>query len=186
MKRTWKVCKDERFVRYWDAILERAKRLGYNFNIPQPFPYIRKQSTQAFATCYTHHDYSYLRGRYDISEIVFSEFILQVKDETMIETIAHEVAHAICPTSKHNWEWRKTANELLVPWNIRTSQYVQDKEVLAQMKAIAKARKETPYQWKLVCDICGTTVMRYKRKPDRIRYLHAIDHGTCHLEKIEQ
>lgn len=182
MKQNWTQSCDGRLNKYWDEIINRAEELGYVTHLSQYRPYLRKATSQSFGVCCTH----YHGGGRSTSEICFSNLILEAKTETLIETVAHEIAHAITPRDKHGWEWRRTANELLEPYNLKVSQYLTDNEIVNKMNKISESRKENPYRWNLVCDICGTVVMRYKSKPARIRYLHAKDHGTCHLEKIEQ
>lgn len=45
--------------------------------------------------------------------ISLSQFLIPfTKDEEIIDTITHEIAHALCPGQNHNWKWRQKHIEM--------------------------------------------------------------------------
>ncbi|MGW8177548.1 MAG: SprT-like domain-containing protein [bacterium] len=70
--------------------------------------------------------------------------------DAMMQTLLHEIAHALTPGAGHGREWKRVASEIGV----------------RNPKATRSYTGERPeHLWELVCD--GRVIKRYHRKPSR-------------------
>jgi predicted SprT family Zn-dependent metalloprotease len=69
-------------------------------------------------------------------------------EEFVLDTILHEIAHALTPGAKHGPAWKAKAKEL----GARPTQYDYESEGL-------------DYRWEIICDHCKSSLGKYHRKP---------------------
>ena len=89
---------------------------------------------------------------YTTKEVKISRHHIAVNDEDVVlETIRHEVAHALCPGQGHNDVWRRT----LLKLGGTGAQYVCEEANRPQ------------HAWEVIDKTSGEVVAKYYRKPRR-------------------
>ncbi len=58
---------------------------------------------------------------YTKKTLSFSKYLSTTEDKTPINTILHEIAHALTPGAHHGWKWRQKALEIGCNGNITSS-----------------------------------------------------------------
>ena len=103
-----------------------------------------------------------------ISEVAFSG-----GNETLKNTILHELTHSIRGCKGHGEVWQRYADEIGSMYGVKIQQYVSEEE-----KVACKEYKESRYNWKVTCPSCGHT-WKYYRKTKVIDILMNGRKCTC-------
>ena len=176
---------------YADGIIKEIyedilSKVNLEYNIPFPCNcYVSSRMSSRAAGRYCarlHQDGNKITIREDY--IILNKCMYNMSRESIENTIAHEMAHCVAAHlygySGHGKIWQEIAGNIeKVAQTTHIQHYAHEQDVLDALRS-----QRRPYRYNLVCDQCGAIVIRYKNMPDRIRWLHAKDHSTCHIEKI--
>jgi len=85
---------------------------------------------------------------YRAKQIRFSKKYLHVSDDEVLDTLLHEIAHALTPGAKHGVEWRNVARSIGV----------------VNIASVAKNVKRVEGKWDICCSECGSVVIRGRHR----------------------
>jgi len=103
---------------------------------------------------------------YQLRRISISKYLIELgKDEEVIDTILHEIAHALTPGCKHNWTWQQVARQLGAKPRAQTHMLSYDIQ----------------HKYEVRCGKCNEVMQKRHRKmgTKRLRKLQTTYHTAC-------
>lgn len=149
---------DERLNALHRQAIEVLNSLGYK--VPETVIRLNGRLTSTYGRCYTKTLEIELNKKY----------FLYSKDDVVINTILHELIHAMCPQFDHNGDWKTIADKVSSEtiYDIQEKGNDEDEEYL---KFCGK--------FKLVCNKCGKTEYYINKKESDVKI--ALHHNLYHI-----
>lgn len=148
--RTWNPCENEVILSYYNEICDRAKSIGLALEVvPKLFIF---KSSRRWGECRIGTAHTVI----GINE-VFTE-----NPDKAVNTLIHELAHAITELEGHTDRWRQIANKIGEPYGEKVSRCMSEDQ-----KGVNISKPEPKYI--LECPICHHQ-WKYTRMQDCIKY----------------
>lgn len=184
-KKGWKQVYDERIKRLYNEVIAEAKRKGYFSDGAIPDLYER-ESIRFLGRCVRKETFN---GFLDCA-IVLNSAIFKYSDFQILDTIIHEVGHALTPGEHHSERWKRISDKIGERWGITVSRLCADEQINKELLETKKEKRErTEYKYELFCPICGKVLRQYKSLCDAVKnpeqWRHKKDKGILQSRKIE-
>lgn len=151
---------NDRLHRLHDKAIEILHGLGYD--VPETTIKLNGRLSVAYGIYYT-----------NLMEIEINKrYFLYSKDDVVINTIIHELIHAMYPECDHDGDWKRVADEV----SEKTIYKIQEKGNDEDDDYLPICAK-----YKLVCNKCGNTEYHVSKKNHDVRVAleHRLYHARC-------
>lgn len=117
--------------------------------------------------------------------IEISEYVLQMSERAMMNTILHELLHTCPDCMNHGPTWRAYAAVAKTDWGYNIRRIIGDKEK-KDLEMLREGFKRKDYQYIITCPSCGTV---WKRRINST-FVQRAELYTCsrckvHLKRIQ-
>lgn len=169
----------ERFTKLYKEVKEELSKvlpLGQCINAePRYFKSIR-----ALGRC----NRKIIGDKYPIFTIFLNEYLENCKDQTIKNTIAHELIHTIDGCFDHKNKFKTMAQKIKqLGYEVsRTSKSKEFSEFVRKLRQDKETRRKNKI-YKVTCNHCGRSVLR-QRRINVNHYICPVCHGSLRLEEV--
>ena len=196
-KRTWKDCEDPKILAVYNEVMAEAKKLYPEYFANTAYRFYIDSSTSRLGRCTYQYDKATLYSKYGFRNhcgnirctevvILLSKYVQDIKQ--IINTLCHEVAHAVTPGDHHSDLWLTRANKIGEKFGVKINNRLASAAETADFNANIEKANITKEQTKYLirCKCCGQEFHR-KRETDFVKYPFLWNCGKCYgeLERIK-